>query len=251
MLEVFNYCSWDVLDEFETYTLLHICSKFIITNNWLVLFITFFFFSVLILGFSNLQLWNTFPSFIFINLQKAFLQTLKDNFSLFQSRYRISFLILFFLIMFFNIWGLFPFSFTQTTRLKVVALYSTLFFLTANFVGFLMYGIEWFNLFLPSGVPELIRPLLVIIESISYLGRLVSLTVRLFANMLAGHALVAILSDFLYKAATLFFADVSFIFSGGLFSALISLEFMVAFLQAAVFVLMISIYFRDTISGAH
>lgn len=100
-------------------------------------------------------------------------------------------------------------------------------------------------------MPELIRPLLVLIETVSYAGRLISLTVRLFANMLAGHALVAILSDFLYKAATFYLADISFVVAGGLFTALISLEFMVSLLQATVFILMISIYYRDVTEGSH
>lgn len=132
----------DVLDEFESYSILYVCTKFVILNSWIIYSVMFlFFYYLVIISFSKLGYQQNFSSHLLASLQKTLFKTLKDNFSLLNSRYRLTFFVLFLLIAFINLWGLFPFSFTQTTRLKVVAFFSMIFFVSANLFGFIIYGI--------------------------------------------------------------------------------------------------------------
>jgi F-type H+-transporting ATPase subunit a len=159
---------------------------------------------------------------------------------------------LFMFVLFANMIGLIPFSFTVTSQLIVtVALALTVFFIVVIY-GFWKNGLHFFNLFVPKGVPKLILPLIVFIEVLSFLSRPVSHSVRLFANMLAGHITLQVFAAFIIMLAGLgvlgwFGAVLPFI----MVVLLTALELLVAFLQAYVFAILTCIYLNDAIHPGH
>jgi F-type H+-transporting ATPase subunit a len=100
------------------------------------------------------------------------------------------------LLILFNIMGMLPFGFTITSHFSITFFLSFLFFISLNYIGIRMHKIEFLSLFLPSGTPLIIMPFLFLIELLSYISRLFSLAIRLFANMLSGHILLKILISF-------------------------------------------------------
>ena len=146
-----------------------------------------------------------------------------------------------------NVVGLFPGAPTTTAQL------STTLALSLGFnLGFLVWGVyhhgdAFFGLFVPSGAPAVLLPLIVVIEIVSYCIRPVSLALRLFANMMAGHTLVHILLQF---NAGLTLVGVYPLVAAGVW-AVTALEFGIALLQAYVFVVLCCIYFKDALSPAH
>jgi F-type H+-transporting ATPase subunit a len=159
---------------------------------------------------------------------------------------------LFMFVLFANMIGLIPFSFTVTSQLIVtVALSLTVFFIVIIY-GFWKNGLHFFNLFVPKGVPKLILPLIVFIEVLSFLSRPVSHSVRLFANMLAGHITLQVFAGFVIMLAGAgvlgwFGATLPFI----MVILLTALELLVAFLQAYVFAILTCIYLNDAIHPGH
>jgi len=116
-------------------------------------------------------------------------------------------------------------------------------------IGFQIHKLAFFSILVPTGTPLSLVPLLVIIETISYLAKAISLGVRLGANMISGHTLLKILSGFIYNfmvKSPLFF--IISIFPVLLFTLIISLELAIAFIQAIVFVILTSSYIRDSIA---
>jgi ATP synthase subunit 6 len=95
-----------------------------------------------------------------------------------------------------NLFGLVPYSFTVTSHCVVTVALAGFFFLAINIVGARKHGFQMLALFLPSGAPIILAPLLVVIEAVSYSFRVVSLALRLFANMMSGHCLLKILAGF-------------------------------------------------------
>jgi F-type H+-transporting ATPase subunit a len=159
---------------------------------------------------------------------------------------------LFMFVLFANMIGLIPFSFTVTSQLIItVALALTVFFVVIIY-GFWKNGLHFFNLFVPKGVPKLILPLIVFIEVLSFLSRPVSHSVRLFANMLAGHITLQVFAAFIIMLAGIgvlgwFGAVLPFI----MVILLTALELLVAFLQAYVFAILTCIYLNDAIHPGH
>jgi len=145
-----------------------------------------------------------------------------------------------------NVVGLVPFNFTITSHLCV-----TLFLALGFNLGFLLWGLRYhgfsfFGLFVPSGAPVFLLPLIVVIEVVSYLIRPVSLALRLFANMMAGHTLVHIILGFAAGASTVGVVAASV----GIFAVTL-LEGGIALLQAYVFVVLCCIYTRDALEPGH
>jgi F-type H+-transporting ATPase subunit a len=155
---------------------------------------------------------------------------------------------LFFFILIANLLGNIPYSYTITTSVIVSIGLSFTILIGVTILGLSIHKIHFFSFFIPSGTPLALVPLLVLIELISYLARAFSLGIRLFANVVAGHTLLKILSTFLYQ-----------MFSGGLiifivtlvpfalFLAITGLELAVSFIQAYVFVLLVCSYIKDAI----
>jgi F-type H+-transporting ATPase subunit a len=155
---------------------------------------------------------------------------------------------LFFFIIIANLNGNVPYGYTLTTSIIVsIGLSFTIFF-GVTILGLYRHGVHFFSYFVPAGTPIGMVPLLVLIELISYLARAFSLGVRLFANMVAGHTLLKILSGMLWPILTggviMFFVA---LLPMAIFLALVGLEIAVSFIQAYVFVVLTCVYLRDAI----
>lgn len=153
---------------------------------------------------------------------------------------------LFIFILVNNLVGLVPYSFASTSHFILTFSLSFTIVLGATILGFQKHGLKFFSLFVPSGCPLALLPLLVLIELISYLSRNVSLGLRLAANILSGHMLLSILSGFTYNIMT---SGIVFFFLGLLPLAFIiafsGLELAIAFIQAQVFVVLTCSYIKD------
>ena len=153
---------------------------------------------------------------------------------------------LFMFVLFCNMLGMLPYSFTVTSHIIVTFALAAIIFVGVTIIGFVNHGIGYLKLFIPSGVPLFLLPLIVIIEIISYLSRPVSLSVRLFANMMAGHTMLKVFGGFVISLGIL----------GGLLPlsftvALTGLEILIAFLQAYVFAILTCIYLNDALNLKH
>jgi F-type H+-transporting ATPase subunit a len=147
----------------------------------------------------------------------------------------------FMFVFFGNMLGMLPFGFTFTSQLAIVFGLAGLLFLIITGIGFVRHGVHFMTIFWPQGVPWILAPLLVPIELLSYLSRPVSLAIRLFANMMAGHTMMKVFGGFtvmLGVAGVLPFA---------LNVTLTGFEIMVSFLQAYVFTILTCIYLHDAI----
>jgi F-type H+-transporting ATPase subunit a len=156
---------------------------------------------------------------------------------------------LFSFILLGNLIGLFPYFFAFTSHIAVTLALALFVFLFTTGVGFYTHGFRFLMFFVPKGVPPLLLPLLVPIEVISYLSRPVSLSVRLFANMTAGHVMWEVFAGFMLLLTATF--GVVGIFASiiplGLNVALVALELLVAVLQAYVFAILTCLYLHDAV----
>ena len=152
-------------------------------------------------------------------------------------------------IFFCNLMGMIPFSFTVTSHIVVTLGLATMAFFGINVIGVKTHGFHMMSLFLPSGAPLALAPLLVMIELVSYSFRVVSLALRLFANMMSGHCLLKILAGFAWTmlSAGGFLSLMHFLPLIVIF-AIVGLELSIAFLQAYVFTVLLCIYLNDAIS---
>jgi len=148
---------------------------------------------------------------------------------------------LFIFILFGNMLGLMPYSFTFTSHIIVTFAMAAFVFVGVTIVGFVKHGFKFFGLLLPHGVPWYIAPLLVPIELLSYFTRPVSLSLRLFANMTAGHTMLKVFAGFVVAIGAAGVVPLVFV------AALTGLEFLIAFLQAYVFTILTCIYLNDSL----
>lgn len=155
---------------------------------------------------------------------------------------------LFFFILIGNLVSNVPYSFAVTASGIVSLGLSLTIWIGVTILALSIHGIKFFSFFIPAGTPLALVPLLVFIELISYLARAVSLGVRLFANIVAGHTLLKILSTYLYKlfSGSLIIAIITLI-PFTIFLALIGLELAVSLIQAFVFTLLVCSYLKDAI----
>ena len=155
---------------------------------------------------------------------------------------------IFFYILIANLISNIPYSFAVTASGVVSLGLSLTIFIGVTVLALSIHGIKFFSFFIPSGTPLALVPLLVLIELVSYLARAVSLGVRLFANLTAGHTLLKILSTYLFKLFTgnLLIAILTLI-PFAIFLALVGLEIAVSLIQAFVFTLLVCSYLRDAI----
>ena len=155
---------------------------------------------------------------------------------------------IFFYILIANLISNVPYSFAVTASGVVSLGLSFTIFIGVTILALSLHGIKFFSFFIPSGTPLALLPLLVLIELVSYLARAVSLGVRLFANITAGHTLLKILSTYLFKlfTANLLIQILTFI-PFAIFLALVGLELAVSLIQAFVFTLLVCSYLRDAI----
>ena len=153
---------------------------------------------------------------------------------------------LFMFVLFCNMVGMLPYSFTVTSHIIITFMLAAIVFIGVTVIGFMKHGLKYLELFVPKGVPVVLLPLIVVIEIISYLSRPVSLSVRLFANMMAGHTMLKVFGGFVVSLGLL---------GGwlplGFSVALTGLEILVAFLQAYVFAILTCIYLNDALNLHH
>jgi F-type H+-transporting ATPase subunit a len=160
---------------------------------------------------------------------------------------------LFMFILVSNVIGIIPYAFTVSSHIIVTASLALLVFFTVVIYGFYRNGLKFFRIFVPSGIPIYILPLVVVIEIISFLTRPLSHSVRLFANMLAGHITLKVFAGFVVLLGTSLGAIgwIGGIVPLALTVALTALELLVAFLQAYVFAILTCIYLYDAILPGH
>ncbi|HTH35069.1 MAG TPA: F0F1 ATP synthase subunit A [Xanthobacteraceae bacterium] len=159
---------------------------------------------------------------------------------------------LFMFILFANLIGLIPYSFTVTSQIIITAAFALLVFVIVVVYGFWRNGLHFFNLFVPKGVPKVILPGVVLIEILSFLSRPISHSVRLFANMLAGHITLQVFAAFIIMLGGLGAAGwLGATLPLAMVIMLTALEFLVAFLQAYVFAILTCIYLNDAIHPGH
>jgi F-type H+-transporting ATPase subunit a len=152
-----------------------------------------------------------------------------------------------------NLVGVIPYAFTLSSHIIITATLALLVFFTVLVYGFYKNGLKFFNIFVPSGIPIFILPLVVFIEVFSFLLRPVSHSVRLFANMLAGHIALKVFAGFVALLGVSLGAIgwVGGIAPLALTIAIYALEILVAFLQAYVFAILTCIYLNDAIHPGH
>ncbi|MGB1077340.1 MAG: F0F1 ATP synthase subunit A [Bdellovibrionales bacterium] len=177
---------------------------------------------------------------------------IRDNIGAEGRRYFPLIFTLFVVVMLGNSLGLLPYSFTYTSHLVVTLALALLIFIMVLVIGIARHGLHFFSLFLPPGVPAWLIPLIVPIEILSFAIRPVTLSVRLFANMIAGHIMLKVFAGFSVGMA----AAGSYWLIGAAFpmffnTVLIGFELLIAFLQAYVFTVLSCIYLKDTIHIDH
>jgi F-type H+-transporting ATPase subunit a len=149
---------------------------------------------------------------------------------------------IFMFVLFTNMLGMLPYSFTVTSHIIVTFALSCFIFIGVTCVGFVVHGWRYIGIIVPKGVPAVMLPLLVLIELISYLTRPISLSVRLFANMMAGHTMLKVFAGFVIAMSWYGgFLPLAFMV------AFTGLEILVAFLQAYVFAILTCIYLNDAL----
>ncbi|HEX9568647.1 MAG TPA: F0F1 ATP synthase subunit A [Rhodospirillales bacterium] len=147
----------------------------------------------------------------------------------------------FMFVLFGNLFGMVPYGFAFTSHIIVTFTMAIVVFLGVTVIALIKHKLHFFTFFMPPGVPLIMAPLLVPIEIISYLSRPVSLSVRLFANMLAGHTLIKVFAGFVVALGLFGAFPLAFIV------ALTALEIVIAFLQAFVFTILTCLYLNDAL----
>lgn len=240
------------LEQFEIVPLwsLFLGSKFAFTNSsfflFLAIFVTLSFLYTSIFKSTILpNRWQSITEMVFEFVQNMTFEALGQKGAKF-----FPFLFATFTFVFgCNILGMVPYTFTVTSHIIFTFCLGMTTFIGLNIVGFRQHGVHFFSLFLPPGAPLALAPLLVPIELISYVFRVVALSVRLFANMMAGHTLLKILATFAWKMLSV----------GGIFLiiqlfpliiiiAITGLELAIAFLQAYVWTTLTCLYLSDAIN---
>ena len=140
-----------------------------------------------------------------------------------------------------NLLGMVPYSFTFTSHIIVTFAMAIVIFIAVTILGFVKHGMHFFTFFVPPGTPLIMYPLMIPIEILSYLSRPISLAVRLFANMMAGHILLKVIAGFVAAMGVFGILPLALVV------ALTGLEFIIAFLQAYVFTILTCLYINDAL----
>lgn len=242
--------NYQPLDQFEIIFLGYYKNLIPITNSTIYMFFTF----MTIYFFINLTLKRlkliagTLQSFCETVYMFVF-TLLKQQIGLKGYGYFPLKLTLFLFILVANLLGLTLYSFTITSHAIITFSLAFIFFIGIFLIGIVNQKLRFIMTFIPSGAPLLLMPFIIPIEIISYFSRPFSLAIRLFANMLSGHALLVILADFTFALSKKNFliAAIPFI----LIVVIIGLEAVIAILQAYVFLILLCIYLNDSLHGAH
>lgn len=167
---------------------------------------------------------------------------LRENVGTTGMRYFPFVFSIFFFVLFGNLLGLIPYMFTYTSHIIVTFSLAMIVFIFITVLGFVLHGIKFLNYFVPSGVPCALKVLLVPIELISYFSKPVSLSVRLFANMMAGHTMMKVFASFCILLGVFGVAPMV------VNIALTGFEMLIACLQAYVFTILTCLYINDAVN---
>jgi len=218
---------------------------FSITNSTMILILgmgSFFFFS------HNMLIIPNRYQFVIESLYEIIYTLVVDNIGSKGTQFFSFIFSLFLTILIANLVGLIPYSFTTTSHLIITFYLGFSFFLGVNFVGIKLHKNHFFCLFLPQGSDLMLAPLLIPIEIVSYIFRPISLSVRLFANMMAGHTLLKVIVGFAWSmmacAGSIFVAHLLPLIA---LVILVGLELAVACIQTYVFIILTCIYFNDAL----
>jgi F-type H+-transporting ATPase subunit a len=148
---------------------------------------------------------------------------------------------LFMFVFFGNMLGMVPYSFTYTSHIIVTFAMALAVFVGVTVIGFMKHGIRFLGFLMPTGIPVFMAPLIIPIEVLSYFTRPVSLSLRLFANMTAGHTMLKVFAGFVFALGVFGVVPLALV------TALIGLEFIIAFLQAYVFTILTCVYLNDAL----
>lgn len=187
--------------------------------------------------------------YFFIFLVSELNKLLKSNMLIKKQIFLGYLLLIFFFILISNVLGMVPYNVTVTSYFIISFLFSAITLIGITLVGIRYHRADTFHILLPDSVPLLIGPLFLFIELISYSSRVLSLSIRLFANMLSGHTLLKILLGFTW----LFISSLSIYIFIGILAFIVTfgvmvLESIIAFLQAYIFIVLVSIYFNEVIN---
>lgn len=233
------------LEQFEILPILKI--PFIFTNSYLILLLSFFFIFFLYL------IKNKFiPTRLQQIIEMIFNNSIDVSYSNIgkQGKHFISIIfVIFFFLLLCNLIGMLPYSFTLTSHLIITFLLSLTIYIGFNLIGIKKHKLNFLKILLPSGANIFLVPILIPIELISYIFRVISLPVRLFANMMSGHTLLKVIAGFSWSMLNINnFLFISFIIPLILIVILIGLEFAVAIIQAYVFTILICVYINDVLN---
>lgn len=228
---------------------LKICS-FLLSNFWIYLYIIvflisfFFYFSTQKL-YVLPKIWNFILETLFLFISQIFIQNLTKA----AQRFLPIFIYLFIFILISNLVGFLPYSFTITSSIIVTFSLAFSYWLGLTFFSIYKFNLKFFLFFIPHNIPLVLKPILTVLEIISYVSRPFSLSIRLFANMLSGHTLLYILSSISLK---LFKFSVFFMLFPLILIILLNfLEAGISFLQAYVFYVLMILYFKESYYLAH
>ena len=242
------------LSPLEQFKILPLSSLSLITNQTIILILVlvffFLFFFSLVNAFGSLYIVPTrfqlFIEFFFLTLLKIVTDNIRGNKA--ELFFPLIFSLFFFIVSL-NLIGLIPYSFTVTSHFVVTLFLSFSVFVGMNIICVKTHGLKIFSLFLPSGTSVLLSLLLVPVELISYIFKPLSLAIRLFCNIVAGHTLLKIFASFAWSlmccSGLIFFLQYLPIL---ILIPLFVLEFAVALIQAFVFSLLTCIYLNDAIN---
>jgi ATP synthase subunit 6 len=219
---------------------------------------------ITILGFVSMKLFISFSLYetklvptrwqaIFEMMYGAILAQICDTIGAKKGeKYFPAFFTLFLVVLGANVIALFPYTYSITSQFIVTMTISVFAFVAINVIGFLHHGLFLFGMLLPKGVPLAMAPALIFIETLSYVARVVSLALRIFANILSGHIMLKIMTIAIWFIFA--FGGVGYLIHGFALSVVVVINILecgVAVVQAAVFTLLCAIYTNDAIEGGH
>ena len=179
----------------------------------------------------------------FVEILHSFiLSTLNDNTMGRGEKYLPFIFSLFTIILTLNLFGMIPYTFAVTSHISVTFALAVTVFLTVTILGFATHGVRFLSLFLPAGVPWVLAPMMIVIELFTYLTRPISLSIRLAANMMIGHVLLAVIAGFVAVLGFWGWLPISFV------ALLTGFEIFVAVLQAYIFTILTCVYLNDAIN---
>lgn len=233
------------LEQFQIVPLL--IYPFIFTNSSLILIIAFSFVFIY-LNIQNRLIPNAFQQ-IFETIYQTTLGLVYSNIGK-EGKYFLSLIfVLFFFVLLSNLIGMVPYSFTITSHLIITFTLALTIYIGFNIIGIKKHKLNFLNLLLPSGASIYLVPLLVPIELVSYIFRVISLPVRLFANMMAGHTLLKVIAGFAWSMLNINgFVFIAHFITLILLIILIGLELGVAIIQAYVFTILTCMYINDALN---